>query len=340
MTDSLPSSDGDARDALAAFGVEPTSMTRIATGRMNEHWRVATGGAMYVLRRYTAERSAAAIKYEHDVIAHLAARAWPVASPIAAERHKPFVELRGRRYALFPLLRGEVGPMRDDDHLRRKGRLLARLHHDLATARSLGQRDGWGLIWELDHASGSEFTSFNEVLGAFERHHSELAAQIRRHRYASLRELSRLRYGDLPHQVIDFDFHNDNLLFDGDKLVGLLDLDSVHRDACVTDIACSVANDCPEPPADIAPDPRSVASFVAGYTEQTPLSERELRLIVPMIGAYRISSFPRAIVSWLHQRDARTLVRIRRNVDERLPALAARAALIESAVLSAARKPQ
>lgn len=334
--------DGGLRDVLARYGVVASTIEAIPTGRMNRHWRVmATDGAAYALRRYAPERSAAAISFEHEAITHAAARGWPVATPVAAGDGATTVSQDGRQYALFPYLGGRPGELYSAAHLRIKGRLLARLHRDLASWPGTEQRDGWGRIWEYDALSPiGGHTSFNEALLAFGEEHRDMAAAIRRYRYRSLRELARLGYGELPDTLVHFDFHNDNLLFEGGALSALLDFDSVHLDARVADIACSIANDCPEPPADIATRPEAAAAFVAGYCEHTRLDEQELRLIVPLLRAYRLSGLPRTLTACTAGRLDEVFPRLKRLLEQRLPALDANGAEIEAASMEAAEEAE
>ncbi|MEX2080620.1 MAG: phosphotransferase, partial [Dehalococcoidia bacterium] len=187
--------------ALELFGVEPHGLRRIPTGRQNEHWRVVTGDGLLVLRRYSALRSSPAIAIEHAALRHVAELGWPVAPPIACADGTTVVALEGLRYSLFRFLSGRVAEAGNRRIGRMKGRLLARLHRDLARFPMEGQRDGFGRAWELDlFGPTEEYPTFNALLAGFEREHRDLARAVRSVRYRNLRELSRLGYGDLAVQ--------------------------------------------------------------------------------------------------------------------------------------------
>jgi homoserine kinase type II len=274
---------------LGRFGVTDPSIRDIRTGRVNKHWRVETDAGTHVLRRYNERRSASAIHYEHEVLRHLAGKGWPVATALpAAGRSDTAVEIGGRHYALFRLLPGWPAPYTNPRYARLKGRLLARLHQDMATWEPPGQRDGFGRVWELDVYVGAQtqFDTFNELLMAFGQAYTDLARVIRSQKYAMLRELSTLGYGELPPVPGHFDFHGDNLLFLRGELTGLLDLDLVRLDARVADIATSIALDCLAPPAYNEIDPAAACAFVGGYAEHTPLSDAELQLLAPLMRAF------------------------------------------------------
>ena len=324
-------------DVLVRFGVVDGRVTPIVPGgKMNEHWRIDGGRRPLVLRRYNALRTPAAAAYEHDVLARLGADGeWPVAAPIAATDGATIVEERGRIYALFPFLEGEAGPAHSLPHLRIKGRLLARLHDALAALRVTEQRPTVGKLWELDvNVRGGRYATFNEALAAFGREHRELASGIRAQRYRSLRELSRLRYGDLPDTLIHGDFRRNNLLFSDGALSGVLDFDLLHLDARITDIAWSILSDCAEPPADTAIDINAAAAYIGGYAGHSPLSDAEARLIVPMLRASDLAILALLLRFWSEQGDdPQLLYRIERRVRERLPQLDARAPAIEEVAL-------
>ncbi len=328
----------DLHAVLDRFGIEPASISAIVAGRYNTHWRVATSAGECALRRYNQARLPASIPHEHAMLEHVAARGWPVAAPVKSSDGATVVEFDGRCYALFPWLRGQPGPAHSIAHLRIKGRLLARLHRDMTSFGASEQRAGFGRVWELDlPLQSSRFATFNEMLREFGREHARLASAIRAQRYRSLRELARSSYGDLPDVELHGDFQRDNLLFDGGELTGVLDFDNAHGDARVVDIAWSIISDCVEPPAETAIDPHLAAALVGGYAEHSPLSDAELRLIVPLIRAHNVAMCAWGVRRYLESGDADALPRLERRVSVRLPQLEARAVAIEEALASTHR---
>jgi homoserine kinase type II len=299
----------------------------VRTGRVNRHWRVTAGGREYVLRRYTAHRSRAAIAFEHALLAHAAARGWPVAVPVLAAGDATVGEYAGGRYALFPALAGRPG--RYGSRAREKGRLLARLHRDLASWPAWRQRDGLGRLSELDaHAPGT----LDANLRAFERAHRDLARAVWRERAANVRELDRLGYDALPLMPIHGDFHRDNLLFTRGALSGLLDFDLARLDARAADIGITLASDCRVPPAYNDIDVEAARVFLVGYDAESQLGEDERRLIVPLAKAYLLWLIAFRLGEWSEGHDARVVRAIERSVGARLPAVEASRREIEAAL--------
>jgi Ser/Thr protein kinase RdoA (MazF antagonist) len=109
----------------------------------NIHWRVAQRGDAFIVRRYRTGQSLAAIEYELRILRHLHERGWPVAAPV---REVSWWD--DAAFALFPALTGSV---RDESSIdrRERGRILARLHHDLGSLDARRQRDGWLRVDEV-----------------------------------------------------------------------------------------------------------------------------------------------------------------------------------------------
>jgi len=280
--------------------------------------------------------------FEHELLRRLSA-AWPVAAPIDGSGG-PIVEEGGRLWSLFPLLPGTPARAHDGDNLARQGRLLAQLHRDLAAGGVPKQREHFGRVSELDlhgWGIGASGMRFEELLRSLGDNHPELAAAARRQRNRSLDELRALGYAELPEQQVHGDFVREHLLFDGEQLSGVLDFDLAHVDARATDIAWSMISECGEPPVETAIDPSLAAAFVAGYCAESLLTERELRLIVPLVRAQDMVILADALRQWATPSGgAAQLPRIERRLRQRLPQLDERAGVIEAAMIRAAEQGQ
>ena len=305
----------------AQWGIRAGRIVPIESGRVNSHWRVETRDSVFVVRRYTVLRSDAAIAAEHLVLDAARARGWPVAAPLPGIDGAALAHAAGGRYSLFPFLRGRPAPLDSQAHRRIKGRLLARLHGDLAGSLER-QRDGFGRAWELDaalQAAGAD--SFNSTLARFGETYPDLATVVRRQRYRNLRELSRLRYGDLPSTVIHADFHHDNLLFTEAELTALLDFDSIRLDAPAYDVALSLVNDCMAPPEYNVLDCDRAAAFVDGYSRIRPLTSDEVALLPALLRAAIIAMAAFRLAEWHMGLNPRAVASIERSVKQRFPGL-------------------
>jgi Ser/Thr protein kinase RdoA (MazF antagonist) len=339
MTEAQMTRTARLADVLAHFGLDAGHVRLVRPGRVNRHWRVHAQGREYVLRRYVAghyhRRTPEAIAWEHDALSDAYAAGWPVAAPIAYLQGRTLLPHNDAFYALFPYLPGRPAPLHSVRYRTIKGGLLGRLHRDMASVAA-GQREGFGLVWELDVlARLCEFETFDAMLAKFGAEHPTLAAELRDQRFKSLRELSKLGYGDLPSGFLHWDFHHDNLLFSRGDFTGLLDFDSAHLDARAADIAASLVLECTEPPIYDAIDVNAARAFVSGYVAEAPLSERELCLIAPLIRACLIWFAVAVRMTQWAGGDERAVRSIARTTERRIPALDARWDAIEAAMQQA-----
>ena len=324
------------RDVLARYGITRATIHDIRSGRVNKHWRVVTDDGTYALRRYTPRRSVAAIRYEHEVLAHAARLGWPVAAPLPAVEGATAVEVGERRYALFPFLPGRPAPYGNARYLRIKGGMLARLHRDLSSWPAPGQREGFGALWDLDaYVRQSGFESFAALVEAFGREHPALAWATLAQHDATRDELAAADVRAAPDGLVHFDFHHDNILFVGGQLSALLDFDLVHWDLRVSDIATSLRLDCLRPPDYNELDPDAVRAWLGGYLAETRLTDAELRLILPLVRASILSLVTFRLLQWADGSNPKALRSIERSLSARFPRLDRQEGAVMGAIAAA-----
>jgi len=150
-----------------------------------------------------------------------------------------------------------------------RGRLMAELHRDIASFPVRGQRPDLGSSWDLDAwVSPANSGTFDAVVEDFAGVSAELAETIRRERARNLAELGALGFGDLDDQPIHGDFGRWNLLWEDERLSGLLDFDQCRRDTPLADIADLLI---PFMPLELP----LVRALVAGYESVRSLSAQE-----------------------------------------------------------------
>lgn len=279
-------------EVLEAFGFEGASVEVFPSGLFNRHWLATSGERLAVFRRYAPGRKAAAAAWEQTLIEHAAARGWPVATAFKSVTGATLLEHEGRLWAGMPYLEGRPAPEDRPAQFHIVGRLLGRLHRDLASFEIDGQRPDFGKTWELDAWVAPAGTgSFNELLRQFSGEYPDLAWAIRRQRYRSLRDLSRLHYPDLPDRPIHGDFQRNNLLWNEGQLSGLLDFDLCRRDALACDIAPLLM---PFMPLDL----KLAAALVEGYQEVRTLSDSEWDVLPSLVRASLLSWVAHLLVEW------------------------------------------
>ncbi len=261
------------REALRELGVKPQTARRVRRGR-NTHWIIRTGSGRLVLRQYAPDCTTAEVSYEFAVLAHLRQRGWPVPTPVTP----PLLSTSGI-WCVFPYLPGRTrsprtasGRYREE---RTRGRLLARLHADLAELASIGQRDGWKTTPEgLFDRQGKP--GADEVLRDFARRDPERGRLLIEYAEQSAVLLAELMPSAPAPIVIHGDFAPWNMKFVEGRLSGLFDFDVTHLDLRVADFALSWRG--------------RYEGVLEGYEDEAPLSGVERELLLPVYWAWMVAS--------------------------------------------------
>lgn len=252
------------REVLDAIGIQPISVRRATSVHTNDFWRVRTTDGLLFLRRSIATRSINAVEHELAILERLAGREWPVPTAV----HRPLVA-DSRVWTAFDALPGRirraasaVGERREQAE---RGRLLGRLHFDMAAMDDLGQKPGLG-------RAEVSFARLEGQLAGLARSRPNEARRLAQHLDRTQLDLQELRADQQPVQMIHGDFSTWNLLFTGGALTGLLDFDLCHVNHRVADFAISwrgVYDD-----------------VVVGYTETNLLTPTDWALLVPVFRAW------------------------------------------------------
>lgn len=252
--DQYPLDDETCQAAMRHFGA--TLLDELG-GRLNKHWLVNVGGERLVLCAYWPE-PLGDIAYELAVLRSLCDAGWPVPTPVAEP-----LRLEGRTWCLFAWLPG--APRSGDDtpqEARMRGRLLAQLHATTAGLTGMGQRDGFTLSDAVVH--DPELTA---ALREYERIVPNEGHILRWHLDWVQGAFASIPIDNAETVILHSDFTRWNLLFAGDRLTGVLDFESTHRNYRVADFALSWRG--------------KHDAIIAGYEEVRPLTELDWELLIP-----------------------------------------------------------
>jgi Ser/Thr protein kinase RdoA (MazF antagonist) len=282
--------------ALRALGYGGHVLRQLG-GNANMHWLVGglrgsrnagnegDGSDLAVLRRYGPWRAPEEVAYELQVLERLAALGWLVphalTSPRQAGRHL---------WCLFSYVRGRprrprvAASVREDQ--RRRGRLLATLHTDLATLTDLGQRPGWHRRDEVLE-SRIDGPSVEEVIKA--RVVPDEAAIMLEYAERARARFAAVRVERLPTMIIHGDLIGGNVLYVKGALSGIIDFDFTHLDHRAADFVWTWRG--------------RYDDFVHGYEEVTPLTEADRALLAPALWTSMLDS-ARLELRWADRTDS------------------------------------
>jgi Ser/Thr protein kinase RdoA (MazF antagonist) len=231
-------------------------------------------GASYILKEKPDPQAA---EREAVLLARLAATGAPVAVPLRTRAGNYFAQENGKTFLLSPRLPGRpfTRHYRGQAILRaeRYGRAIARLDSCLALCDGL---PGFPSLHLIEHIHGW-------ALPILRRHPAEVDLPRLEAAWKDVEEGLAPIYGRLPIQLIHRDAHPGNLLFQRDRLSGIIDFDMVTRGPRIFDLAyCGTSLLMAAYPSQAKMQiwPRLLDGLVHGYSETVTLTSEE-KLALP-----------------------------------------------------------
>ena len=242
------------------------SFEGISAGVQNSNFFVTTTLGRYVLTLFeTIPRPE--LPYYLYLMAHLSHHGLPVPGPIANRDNEYLGTLSDKPAALVVRLSGRSEMNPEAGHCERVGAMLAGLH---LAGLSYGRRqeNPRGPRWRA--ATGTRVRSFlteadQALLDA------ELAFQARQ------------EYTALPHGAIHADLFRDNVLWDDERIGGVIDFYFAGFDALLFDVAVTVNDWCSRPDGTL--DPERTEALLATYHAERPFTHEELACWPAMLRA-------------------------------------------------------
>jgi homoserine kinase type II len=235
----------------------------------------ASEGRLFV--RHTTVRSPADLRFEAELLAHLAESRFPAPHMLRTRDGRPFLELEGGRVCVFKWLPGEeLGRAQlTPEHLERLGQELGKMHR--VTQSFSGARDN---PYGVEQVRGW-------LAGLRRNPDAELAA-IAEELEQALARAEASRGGLEPRGIIHADLFMDNVKWLGDRVGAFFDYEMACREAYGLDVAVTLNAWC----FDAGYRPELCLAFGRGYQDARPLApvERESLFGHALFGAVRFTA--------------------------------------------------
>jgi homoserine kinase type II len=294
-----PAGPIDLEAVAAAWDLGGIASVERLPGGKSEHLRLATGRGVLALRRSYRSKTTAAAAFEHELMGWLAAAGFPVPAVVPARDGRTVVEIGGRLYRLTTFMVGSPYRAGAPRQLEAVADTLGRYHRAVTSFQpSVAPPEGSDLIGSLRTRLDAVARQATKPSGAADlepdRHLAlrHLAAALDDGR-AALDRLTRLD-DRWPRLVVHGGCRRGSTLFEGDRLVALLDFDSAHVEARVVDVAVAlhdfakVYGDPASPAFKVPLDIDVVRAFVAAYDRSAGLEPAERAALPDLLVAKRL----------------------------------------------------
>jgi homoserine kinase type II len=203
-----------------------------------------TGAGDLIWKTYAIQRDAETLMYEHRLLEWISRQGLPFSVPVPLPTRTGVTALFSSSswHALFPRLAGNSPDRRDVRQTAVVGGALAQLHGALSRY-PIASRPGMAAYGELERVHprlASPFDLTVEQLGLSATPEHTRLLDWWRAELAALRAFIRGLYRALPSQVIHGDFAPANTLFEGERLVAILDFEFAVPDARALDLAAGL----------------------------------------------------------------------------------------------------
>jgi homoserine kinase type II len=232
----IPLSQAELVKALRHYSLgELRAAQRIERGFVNENWLVTTEhGRFFLKRRHPDLRQPEVIRAQHHLMQRLWQSGFPAPLLVPTISGESLLILEGEFYEIQGYIAAEPYDHNRLAHLEEAALTLGRYHARVQgfaphALRQLGQLYAPGMaqaaLTRLTSALGlDQDPALGPVLDQLQGHVADLVTRFAKH-------------GPLPHLVIHGDYYAGNLLFEGGRIVGVVDYDKARWQPRVVELA-------------------------------------------------------------------------------------------------------
>ncbi len=235
-------------------------LEEIPGGFGNSNFKLTTTDGEFLLK-ICDEKDSVELNMQITLLEHLRQHAYPTVYPILTKDQKPLVQETFGSVMLYPFLQGEA-PRPSPNVLAQLGEALAKLHSIPPVAGLPPFAMGISQMRPfLQEVRDTEFAThpFIEWLKS------------------QLEEMEPYLNAPLPMGLLHGDLFLDNTLFDGEKMVAILDFEEGCYDTLLIDVGMTIIGSCYT--SDHQLNLEAVRRFLDAYNAARPLTENEWKYL-------------------------------------------------------------
>ncbi len=251
------------------YGIEIENLEPIKSGVVNHNYKVATKTNTY-LWKLNSHKNKQGLENELLILHHLEKNNFPSPKIVATKDGKYIHTYDGLHGWLYNYIDGDVPKIISDNQLKKLGQLLAELHTHCKNIEQPNQKTTWDpkdLINLIKQASKEpqEQKVFNDIISL-----GDLQKEVAKFKFDQT----------LPIGITHQDIKPENIILQGEEIVGIVDFDNSYRGTLLHDITTTIIWTCFE--KDQLKTNR-IESLLSGYQKVRPLEEKEKQSLWPAI---------------------------------------------------------
>jgi len=275
---------------------------------VNRNFILTTNAGKYVLRQVLSHshyRRSSDLEFELSYLNYLRKAGFPYAVPsaIPTRTRKLFAKLRQRYFWLYKFIEGRVIEKLNESHFAQLTRMMGTYHQLIEKSRLDNEEPSLDLYGR--HSTLKEIESYGlEILRKHRKTREDITFMEESARLIPLlHSLDEGPYSNLKRYPIHRDIIPENLIWQGPKLVGLLDFEHVSgtNEPTVKDIAVTLQSVCRDKKVKHRLDLKLATRFLQHYRKWHSLSKREVQLIPNLLVSGFIEDF--AWTYWMLRND-------------------------------------
>lgn len=271
-------------------------------GKVNNNWLIKTSSGKFFLRRFAMNRTLKDITFEVNYLKELKELNfnYEIPNPIKTKSKKFTIKYKGKYFWLDNLIPGKTKKGLKNEELRKLAKMLS-IYHNILEKLNL-----------KSHSKNNQGINKKEIIKEAEKFINKLNKKriLKKEERTYLENWSILvnilnniktkEYEKLKKYAIHRDLNPENILWEKDKISGILDFENVpfYNDPLIKDISIIIQTACSN---NHKIDLKKTKLFIKEYKRYRRLKKEEIKLIPEIITASYIDDFEYQY--WLYVND-------------------------------------
>ncbi|MBH8605776.1 MULTISPECIES: phosphotransferase enzyme family protein [unclassified Thermoactinomyces] len=249
----------------------------------NRVWLITSSSGDYVLRKCVRNNDREWLLHLEKLTDMLLRYEFPVAPILKSRQCDRTIYHAGYHWQLRPYVKGRFFQLGQDTDMVEAIRIILDLHN-IKNLPSGPPNPNIGIEYWLEHPDVCLKETEIELLNCCNKEQvTQLSSKYADILEDSLSLLSFDLYQTLPYVLTHGDFHGTNLIFSQNRIISVLDLDTIEVRPRIYDLAIAAFFLTRKKRGSFAIDPRRTKTFLQTYSAHNNLSLLELQVIIPIL---------------------------------------------------------